>query len=833
LVKAGAYDNELSRFRYDVMVRLGAKEQVAAPAEWVAWDPAGAWRARVTAVARGRPTAAVGVRGFRDRRVAGSAAALQALHEAAAGTVAALRERAVASEGDDPDVAWRVAQACGVAVQWQRTPRVGEYDVIFNPQWETAAAAAEMPRSAYQQYGNAPARAVSAGAWGRTLQQQLRQWLPEPMVPAAVVVLPAWPLTPNGKLDRQALPAPDLTLQQGRWRAPRTPEEEILCDLFAEVLGLGQVGLDDDFFALGGHSLLATRVISRVRATLGVEVAVRALFEEPTVAQLAERLRAALTAPRPALRRQSRGARSPVSSAQERLWFIDQLEGTSTEYNMPSALRLRGVLDVEALQRAVRTIVDRHESLRTTFAEEQGEPVQVIAATSPIEVTVEDVQGWPEAAQTAHLRAAVRAEVETPFDLAQGPLLRMRLLRLGATDHVLLRTIHHIVSDAWSEGNFNRELLALYDAFHAGRDNPLPPLAVQYADFAVWQRDWLAQGALAQGLAYWTAQLAEIPERLTLPTDRPRPPVQTFAADRYDVVLPAEQVTALKHLSQAHEATLYMTLLAAYGVLLARYSGQDDIVVGSPIANRQDAQLEPLIGFFVNTLVMRLRLRPGLSFAALLADVRRTALEAYQHQDVPFERVVKALAPHRRLDASPLFQVNFAVQNAPRVPLKLQAIAVELVRSQDLKVRFDLETHIWERDGGFMVSWVYNRDLFDRWRIEQMARHYGRILDAVLVDDTCRVDDIALLDAAEQQRIVSDWNPHPALLPPTTLPALFEAQVVRTPDATALVCTDQHVTYATLNARANQLAHLLIRHGAGPEKIVGLSVPRSLDMVGA
>ncbi|PYQ92624.1 MAG: non-ribosomal peptide synthetase, partial [Acidobacteria bacterium] len=250
----------------------------------------------------------------------------------------------------------------------------------------------------------------------------------------------------------------------------------------------------------------------------------------------------------------------------------------------------------------------------------------------------------------------------------------------------------------------------------------------------------------------------------------------------------------------------------------------------SPIANRQDAQLEPLIGFFVNTLVMRLRLRPGLSFAALLADVRRTALEAYQHQDVPFERVVKALAPHRRLDASPLFQVNFAVQNAPRVPLKLQAIAVELVRSQDLKVRFDLETHIWERDGGFMVSWVYNRDLFDRWRIEQMARHYGRILDAVLVDDTCRVDDIALLDAAEQQRIVSDWNPHPALLPPTTLPALFEAQVARTPDATALVCTDQHVTYATLNARANQLAHLLIRHGAGPETIVAVALRQSLEM---
>src|SRR5438094_463883 len=526
-----------------------------------------------------------------------------------------------------------------------------------------------------------------------------------------------------------------------------------------------------------------------------------------------------------------RGTRSRVSHAQRRLWFVDQAQGTSTEYSRPGALRLRGVLDVEALQRAVRTIVDRHESLRTTFAEEQGEPVQVIAATSPIEVTVEDVQGWPEAAQTAHLRAAVRAEVETPFDLAQGPLLRMRLRGLGATDHVLLRTIHHIVSDAWSEGNFNRELLALYDAFHAGRDNPLPPLAVQYADFAVWQRDWLAQGALAQGLAYWTAQLAEIPERLTLPTDRPRPPVQTFAADVCYFTVSAEQVTALKHLSQAHEATLYMTLLAAYGVLLARYSGQDDIVVGSPIANRQDAQLEPLIGFFVNTLVMRLRLRPGLSFATLLADVRRTALEAYQHQDVPFERVVKALAPHRTLNRNPLFQVSFTMLNAPLTRLTLPGLQVQGLVEEELKVRFDLELHAWERDGRFTVSWVYNRDLFDRWRIEQMARHDGRILEAGRVDDTGRVDDIDLLDATEQQRIVSDWTPHPALLPPTTLPALFEAQVVRTPDATALVCTDQHVTYATLNARANQLAHLLIRHGAGPEKIVGLAVPRSLDMV--
>ncbi len=485
------------------------------------------------------------------------------------------------------------------------------------------------------------------------LRSELGQELPEYMVPAAVVVMEKLPLTAHGKLDRKALPEPEWISGSG-YRAPRTPEEEILCGLFAEVLGVERVGIEDNFFELGGHSLMATRLVSRIRTTLGVELAIRVLFEAPTVDKLSGRLREG-GRKRPGLEGRARPERLRLSYAQQRLWFLDQLEGTSTEYNMPQALRLKGELDRGALEKTINAIVERHESLRTHFAMVEGEPVQVIERELRIAVPLEDLSGKGEEEREERVKAAMREEASKPFDLSRGPVVRMSLLKLGEQEHVLLRTMHHIVSDGWSQGVFNREFMVLYEAFREGRESPLKELGVQYADFAMWQREWLEGGALDEGLKYWKEKLEGIPEELELPRDHARPAVQTFGAEVCQVSLTKELTAGLKRISRESQATLYMTMLAGFAVLLSRYSGQEDIVVGSPIANRQEAQLEEMIGFFVNTLVMRVKVEGEKSFRELLGEVRRTALEAYRYQDVPFERLVEELAPQRSLNRTPIY----------------------------------------------------------------------------------------------------------------------------------------------------------------------------------
>ena len=661
-----------------------------------------------------------------------------------------------------------------------------------------------------------------------TLRRALGEQLPAYMIPSAFIVLDSLPLTLNGKLDRQALPAPERQGESSR--APRTPEEELLCRLFAEVLGLERVGIDDNFFALGGHSLLATRLVSRVRVSLEVELAIRTLFEAPTVAELVPQLRED-TEVRPPLIRRQRPDHLPLSYAQQRLWFLDQLGGTSTEYNMPQTLRLRGALDRTVLERTLSTIVERHESLRTHFAVVDGEPVQVIEPERRLVVLVEDLQGLDDAAQQAAVTTALHREWAEPFDLSRGPLLRVTLLQLREREHIFLCTFHHIVSDGWSLGVFQQEFEQLYRAFREGQESPLTPLAVQYADFALWQRRWQDDNALGQGLAYWQTQLAGIPARLELPTDRPRPAVQTFAAEAYTLSLSTDQVAALKRLSHAHQGTLYMTLLAAFVVLLARYSGQDDIVVGSPIANRQDAQLEALIGFFVNSLVMRVRVKPEARFTEVLSAVRHTTLDAYQHQDVPFERLVEALSPARSLSHTPVFQVMFALQNASIGSQQLKGLEIEPVAGGELRVRVDLEVQAVEHEGGMDVFWVYNRELFDRWRVEQMAQHYRTLLEGLVAAPEVLVSQVELLTPAERQTVLETFNATDQPLPAATLVELFEVQVRRYPDAVAVMCEDQQLTYGALNRRVNQLAQHLQDRGAGPEVVVGLCVERSMELV--
>ena len=668
--------------------------------------------------------------------------------------------------------------------------------------------------------GYVVARADHRTDFGK-LRRRLGEQLPEYMVPAQIMVLDAFPLTSHGKVDRQSLPAPRRDAR-APYSAPRTPEEEILCGLFGEVLGMARVGLDDDFFELGGHSLMGISLLSRVREALGAELWLDTLFQATNVRNLALELR------RPSEHRvplvaQTRPERLPLSYAQQRLWFLNQLEGTGGEYNVPAMFDVRGEVDVSGLTRAVNAVVARHESLRTHFSEVEGEPVQVVEARREVPVAVEDLRGAGETA----VAAAIRREVSAPFDLSTGPVLRVRLLRVGDAAHVLLCTTHHIASDGWSQGVFNRELGEAYEAAVAGRALRLAPLAVQYADFTLWQRAWLEAGALTEGLAYWTEQLAGVPERLALPTDRPRPPVQTFEAEEYRMTLPASTTSALRRVSQESQATLYMTLLAGFGVVLARHSGQEDIVVGSPVANRQDLHLEGLIGFFVNSLVLRLRVEPTLSFRGLLASVRQTALAAYQHQDVPFERLVEALAPPRSVNTPPVFQVSFAVQNAPREALRLSGLTVEPVAGAPRTVRFDLEVHVWEEGDALEVAWLYNRALFDAWRVAQLAQHYGRVLAAVSASPEQAVGEVALLTAAERAQVLERWNHSQYSHPTETVPGLFEACAARTPRAPAVVAEGESLTYDALNVLGNRVAHYLIANCVAPEDVVAVVLPRS------
>jgi amino acid adenylation domain-containing protein len=830
-LKAGAYDNELSRFRYDVTLQIGKKEKIAEPEHWISWDESGKWRQELQHALAQHPRFSIGLRGIQDSRVAPWVKAVQLLHstDRALSICGELEAACAHVHGEDPNELIKLPGSPGLKVAWQDFNSAGVYTAIFDPRWEEQKSEPAVPAAHYRQFANTPAIGTEDARLGRVLQDHLRQSLPDYMVPSAIMILSSWPLTPSGKIDRKALPAPERTTEG--FRAPRTPQEEILCAIFADVLSLERVGIDDDFFVLGGHSLLATRLVSQVRATLGVELALRKLFEAPTVAQLAPHVSKAEKVRIP-LVRHARPERLPLSYAQQRLWFIDQLEGsTSTEYNMPSALRLRGQLDLDALHRAIDTIVERHESLRTHFTELEGQPVQIIDLPSPFSLPIDDLSGLDETVQSERVLAAMRQEWNQPFDLSHGPVLRMKLIKVAEDDHILLRTFHHIVSDGWSVGVFSREFMLLYEAFHEGRENPLPPLSVQYADFALWQRTWLDEDTLARDLQYWKKQLEGIPEQLELPKDRPRRLMQTYSADVCDAKLPSAPAAVLKQVAHEHHSTLYMTLLSAFAVLLHRYSGQDDIVVGSPIANRQEAQLEQMIGFFVNSLVMRVRLNPELTFGKLLAHVRGTALEAYQHQDVPFERLVEDLSPERSLNKTPIFQAVFAVQNAPMGAQQLKGLQVEPIGGDELRVRFDLELHVFEHSDELGFYWLYNQDLFDRWRMEQMARHYLRLLQSLLAAPEAPLHHLDMLSAEERQMLLVDSNATGAPLLQCTLLSAFEEQVARTPGALAVSFETTRLSYRELNERANRLACYLIGLGVGPESLIAIALRRSPELI--
>ncbi|RKH43053.1 non-ribosomal peptide synthetase, partial [Corallococcus sicarius] len=670
-----------------------------------------------------------------------------------------------------------------------------------------------------------------------TLRTTLKQHLPEYMVPAAFVLMDALPLNANNKVDRKALPAPDAgSVVRAASRAPETDTERQLATLWADVLKLDAVGAGDDFFALGGHSLLATQLVSRLRAAFGVELPLRALFEAPTLEALAGRIdgvRTLALAPQaPPMVQVSRDGALPLSFAQQRLWFLDQLEPGSTVYNVPGVLHLEGELDAAALQQALDALVRRHEVLRTTFAPGPSGPVQRIAPPAPCAFERIDLESLSASEREFRLRSLIAEHASRPFDLSRGPLFRAVLVRLDAKQHVLVVLTHHIASDGWSVGVMVREFAALYRAFTTGQSPNLPALPVQYADFAVWQRQWLQGDVLEAQLDFWRQQLAGAPAALELPTDRPRPAVQSFRGASLPVSLNASVSSALKTLAQQEGATPFMVLLASFQLLLSRYSGQQDVSVGAPIANRNRAETEGLIGFFVNSLVLRARIDSRASFRALLRQVKRSTLAAYEHQDVPFEKLVEALQPQRDASRSPLFQVSFALQNAHVGALELPGLSLKLREAEATTAKFDLDLNFQETAEGFTGSIGYGTDLFDASTVLRMMEHYGVLLDALCARPDAPLSTLSLLAGPERQRVLVDWNATRSTVPvEDTLPCLFESHVRRAPDAVAVEHEGQTLTYAELDARANQLANHLRSLGLPSEARVGLCVERGLDLM--
>ncbi|MET7339604.1 amino acid adenylation domain-containing protein, partial [Nonomuraea sp. NPDC005650] len=663
------------------------------------------------------------------------------------------------------------------------------------------------------------------------LRAYLATALPDYMIPSIFIELAAFPLSPNGKIDRAALPVPDGSRPElaGGYQAPSTPTELLLAGIWADLLGVDQVGVGDNFFDLGGHSLLATQTMTRIRSTFGTDLALAALFDQPTIKGLAALIDSTgITAVAPPIVPAGRDQPLPLSFAQQRLWFLAQLDPGSAEYNTPSAIPLPGDLDVPALRAALTALVERHEVLRTRLvADADGIPYQVIDPPTDFLLPLVDLGDQPAPHQAAE--DLIATDAATPFDLAAGPLLRASLLRLGDQEHILALCMHHVVFDEWSAKIFHQELTALYEAFRVGRPSPLAPLTVQYADFALWQRTWLTGQTLEEQLGYWRRQLAQRPV-LELPTDRPRPPVRDTAGAAIDFRIDAEVSRRLQELSRRSGATMFMTLLAAYAVLLGRYSRQDDVLVGTPVANRNQAETEDLIGFFVNTLVLRADLSGDPTFTDLLQQVRATALDAYGHQDLPFEQLVDELGVERDRSRTPLFQTLFNYIGELGDDRGSEESAEATV--QEGVVKFDLVVSmVGSGDRDLAGSVQYSTALFDQATIERLVGHLRVLLDAVAVDPDRPLSALPVLTSAERQ-VLDGINATGVVLPEVGgVHELIAARAVAGPETVAVAGAEGEVSYGELEARANRLAHRLIGLGAGAETTVALCLPRGVDLV--
>ncbi|MEW6737016.1 MAG: amino acid adenylation domain-containing protein, partial [Acidobacteriota bacterium] len=669
------------------------------------------------------------------------------------------------------------------------------------------------------------------------LRDYLKGKLPEYMIPVSFVCLENLPLTPNNKIDRDALTAPTLSrpILKEEYIAPRNKYEELMTEIWREVLGIEQIGVYDNFFDLGGHSLLATQVVSRIRQTFQIEFHLRTIFDSPTVAKLVEALESSLRTQLHFLPRMiqpiSHDQEIPLSFAQQRLWFIDQLAPGNPVYNVPITLQLKGQLNIAALEQSLNEIVRRHEVLRTRFIKKEGQPWQVILSPQPLVLHQIDLGHLPDSEREIIAQHIIFECARQPFNLEEGQLTRAFLLKLNTEHRVLLIVMHHIVTDGWSIGVLLREFILLYEDFVAKRRSSLPQLPIQYADFAAWQREWLQSEELESQLAYWREQFVDGVPILDLPSDKLRPSVQTFRGERISFTLTEELTSELKRLSQQEKITLFMALLAAWQTLLHRYSGQEQIIVGADMANRNHIETEGLIGFFVNMLVMKGDTSGNPSFREMLTRVKEFCLGAYAHQDLPFEKLVETLQPERDLSRTPLFQVAFVLQNVPMPEISLSRLEITFEEPYIKTTPFDLVLSFGEIDKILQGDLFYSIDLFDASTMERMVIHYKRLLEGIVANPTQRLSDLPLLNESEHYQLLYEWNETSREYPEECIHRLFETQAAAYPDAVAVVYGEQQLSYRELNARANQLARHLRSLGVGLETPVGVCLERSLEMV--
>jgi amino acid adenylation domain-containing protein len=667
------------------------------------------------------------------------------------------------------------------------------------------------------------------------LHHFLQEQLPDYMVPTAFVYLDKLPLNPNGKVDRRVLPAPDISSlkRSSNFVAPSTPTEEVLVAIWSQVLGLQQIGIKDNFFELGGNSLLAMQVISRLRQAFGVEVPLQLLFEKPTISVLASQLlnRNTNSKEHRNIPRRINQRSAELSFAQARLWFLAQLEPDSAAYNIVEAVQLQGKLNVDALQKSLDAIVAHHEALRTNFiASDKGIPLQVIGLPQPVELMVIDLTQEEESNQHEQVQRILKLHAQRPFNLATDLMLRTTLLQIDQQKHILLLVMHHIASDGWSMGILWQQLATVYEALLNNKSNPLPKLPIQYADFAVWQRQCLSDEVLSSKLEYWKAQLAGTNHVLELPTDQPRPAIQTYRGATQSLMLPQALTRSLVALSQQESVTLFMTLLAVFGTLLHRYTGQDDVNIGSPFAGRDRLELEELIGFFINTVVLRLNFSGHPSFRLLLSRVREVVLGAYKHQDVPFEKLVEELQPERDTSRNPLFQVWFNMLNLGDIQLELPGLSCEPISMPEPASMFDLSFYVVEQKQGIQIKLVYNADLFGPERMTQMLEQFNHLLVQIVENPDVSIADLSLVTPKAQSLLP---NPQQPLDPQWqgAVHTFFSEQARRVPQQLAVVDTQFSWTYAELERCANQVANYLLAHKIQSQDIIAIYGHRSATLI--
>ena len=681
-------------------------------------------------------------------------------------------------------------------------------------------------------------RAQAAAPTAAALRTHLKTLLPDYMVPQAFVQLDRLPLTPNGKIDRKALPEAEFAGSSDQsYLAPRTATEVTLAAIWSEVLGAAAadpIGAMDNFFVRGGHSLMATQVVSRVRSAFQVELPLRVMFETPTVEAVARQIDTL----RPtqsdiaAIVPMAQGGVSPLSAGQLRLWFLDRFESDSAFYNDPVAVRLFGDLDVAALERAFQALLQRHDVLRSTIVDVDGEPHQAVAEAHGFSLHTTDLSSLAQSLCEAEAQRLAREEAGTPFDLIRGPWMRVHLIRLAADEHLVLVTLHHIVSDGWSLRILLRDIAALYASFHVGRPSPLPALPIRYADYAVWQRQRLQDGTFDAQLDYWRTQLAGIPTLSTLPTDRPRPAVQSYRGAVHAFRVQPAVTAGIDTLNQRSNTTLFMMLAASLSLLLARHAGQNDICIGTPIAGRRHAETEGLIGFFVNTVVLRTAIETAMPFDTLLQRVRTTALQAYVNQDLPFEKLIEAINPLRNTSHAPLFQVMLVLQDALIEPVAMPGLTLSSSVTDNGTAKFDLTLEVWRNADGLSCSFKYSTDLFDERTVARLGRRFCTLLEGAVAAPHTPVGALTLLEPHERRELLYGWNSTATQYDRSaTIHGLFEAHAAIQPDAVALIYEGQNLSYGELNSRANRVAHNLIGQGIGPESMVGFCMERSLEMI--